>query len=264
MNLLRCCVLLALAGCHGWRSDRDRAVSPAEYCLVCCAQARDACKMDSDHTGYYCPRDYQECVNACADNNENQMCVVETNRKFAATAPKPIAATAAEAKVTTAQRVTPPDAHGECDVKGTWSLTIDDASGHGNGCGALDKVPRDLTFRIESKHSEYALRDLAPQPGWDDRFHVDNRADQCGVVLTRDNRSDGERPRTMTIELTERGGAVTGIFRYVETMPKPALCELEAKVRGKVAAPAPQAAPPQTAPVQPPPRLQMTTTPPRR
>ncbi len=264
MNLLRCCALVALVGCHGWRSDQDRAVSPGEYCRGCCQQAKDACSMDSDHPGYYCPRDYKECVDACADNNENQMCVVETNRKFASTAPKPVAAPEARA-TTTAPRVTSTEAHGECDVKGTWSLTIDDASGHGKGCGSLDKVPRDLTFRIESKHHEYALRDLAPQPGWDDQFQVDNRADQCGVVLTRDNRSDGERPRTMTIELTERGGAVTGIFRYVETMPRPAVCELEAKVRGNVAAPAPQAAPPQTQPMPPPPRPQMpTSSPPRR
>ena len=279
MWLRRCFVSLALlvAGCHGWRGESSRSMTPGEYCRLCCQQAQDACKMDSDRPGYYCPRDYQECIGACADNNENQICVADTNRRYAATAPKKLPESAAPTTPATpmpnATAAAAPPLHehgGECDTKGTWRLVIDDTSGRAKSCGALDKVPRDLTFRIEMTHHEYALRDLAPQPGWEDVFHIDNRADQCAVVLTRDNRSDSERPRSMTIELIERAGQVIGTFRYVETMPKPAVCELEAKVSGNVAAPPPRAAPPQSMPPPPqsapvpPQQPQMPSSQPRR
>jgi hypothetical protein len=266
---------LVVVGCHGWRADENRNVTPGEFCRTCCQQAQDACKMDSDRPGYWCPRDYTECVGACAENNENQMCVVETNRRYAATAPKKLPETAAPPtpatpmpNATASAAPSKDEPGGECDAKGIWNLIIDDTSGRARSCDALDKVPRDLTFRIEQKHHEYAIRDLAPQPGWEDEFHIDSRADQCAVVLTRDNRSDSERPRSMTIELLERAGQVIGTFRYVETMPKPATCELEARIIGQVATPTPQAAPPQSTspprPVQPPERLQMPAAPPRK
>jgi hypothetical protein len=243
---------LVLAGCHHLRGD-DKPLSAGDYCKECCQQQSDACKLDSDHPGYYCPRQQQECVTACAESNENEMCVVQTNRKYAATAPKPVVATAAPAAQS------PPVAavhrpaevqRGECDNRGTWNLKIGDAKGHAVGCAGLGQVPRDVSFRIERQKDVYALRDLIPAPGWQDGFAIESHEDVCVVTLTRDNKLDGERPKLMTVQLTEKDGNVQGTFHYIEQMKQPIDCRLDAMVTGLVEAPAPRPAPPQQLPPQ--------------
>ena len=152
-------------------------------------------------------------------------------------------------------------ARGECDNRGTWELIISDAKGRGANCTALDQIPRQVTFRIERRRDAYTLDDLAPAPGWSDGFSVDNKHDECGVTLTRDNYVDSERPRRMTVMMIEKNGEVAGTFHYREELPAPAACELDATVTGMLIAPAPAPAPP---PAAPPPPRQERIEPPKR
>jgi hypothetical protein len=76
----------------------------------------------------------------------------------------------------------------------------------------------------------------------------------CVVVLTRDNRTVAERPKQMTVQLTEKDGQVTGTLHYREDLLQPIDCRLDALVSGNVEAPAPRPAPPvQLAPPPSPP-----------
>lgn len=243
-------IFVSVVACHGWRAD-TRAASPGEYCRTCCLQMQDACKLDSDRPGYYCPRQFDECSKACADNNENEMCVIDTTRKFAASAPRPIVASRPAPAPVASMRVMTPERSGECDKQGAWTLTLADARGRTKACVGLKSLPRDVSFRIERKREEYALRDLVPAPGWTDGFTVENQADRCAVTLVRTRAGGGEAPRTISIALTARDGKVDGTFRYVEEVAKPAVCELESKVSGSVEPPAPS--PPSPAPPPPPP-----------
>jgi hypothetical protein len=245
-------VPLLLAGCHHVHLGNNKAMSATEVCNECCQQHADACKLDSDHPGYYCPQAQQECITACADNNENEMCVIETNKQFAKTAPKQLAPQASNGPPVAATHKVPEAMRGECDNRGTWNLKIGDTRGHAVGCAGLGDVPRDVSFRIERQKDLYALRDLLPQPHWQDGFAVENHDDVCVVTLTRDNHSELERPKLMTVQLTEKDGNVTGTFHYREEMKQPIDCNLDAQVSGFVEAPAPRNAPPmpimQTAP----------------
>jgi hypothetical protein len=248
---------LLVGACHWTRYDA-KPTTPTQMCHACCQQAQDACKLDTDRPGYYCPRDYQECVTACDAADENQICVIQTRPKVAATATPARASTAHPAAAVTKIAQT---ARGECDNKGTWELVISEAKGRGANCTALDQIPRQVTFRIERHQDLFALDDLAPAAGWNDGFSVDNKHDQCGVTLTRDNHVDSDRPRRMTVMMTEKNGEVMGTFHYREELPMPAACELDATVTGMLIAPAPAAPPPQQLP--PPPRPQRTEEPAR-
>lgn len=242
--------ILACVSCHGWKPDGGaQAATPGEYCVACCGQAQDACKFDSAHPGYYCPRQYQECTKACVDHDENEMCVIDTNKRYAALAPKPAASAPASPPVATV-RTLRPELRGECDKQGTWTLELADASGRGQACAGLASVPREVTFRIERRRAEYALSDLAPVPGWEDAFTVENQPDRCGVTLTRTRRADGAT-RTVVIALTARDSKVDGTFRYAEQLPKPAVCELSSTVTGSVQPLAPAEPPPQSLPPRP-------------
>jgi hypothetical protein len=255
MRGLRLGSLLVLLGgaCHSARYDAAPA-SPTQLCRACGQQAQDACKLDTDRPGYYCPRDYQECAAACDAADENQICVVQTRPRVAATAQAP----AHEAPPPVAVAKTAPSARGECDNSATWKLEIVDVKGRAGHCTALDEIPRQVSFRIERRHDEYALRDLVPAPGWSDGFAIANKPDECGVELRRDHDGDGARPRHMSVVMTEKDGEVIGTFHYIEEMPKPAACELDAKVTGILIAPAPRPAPPQqTTPSKPPPQPEM-------
>jgi hypothetical protein len=240
---------LLFSACHWTRYDA-KPTTPTQMCHACCQQAQDACKLDNDHPAYYCPRDYQECVTACDAGDENQICVTQTKQKVATTAPPPHAIAAAKPAAAVAKVA--PSARGECDTRGTWQLVISEAKGRGASCTSLEQIPRQVSFRIERHHDEFALDDLAPAPGWSDGFSVDNAHDACGVTLTRDNAVDAERPRRMTVTMTEKNGEVLGTFHYREQLPMPAACELDATVTGMLIAPAPAPAPPPAAP--PPPR----------
>lgn len=268
--------LMLFAGCHTLRSD-DKPMSAGDTCRNCCQQSEDACKLDSDHPGYYCPKAKEECITACNANNENEMCVVQTNKQFAASAPKQMGpassdatasgsangatANGAAANGASANGSAPPvaavhpaasAARGECDNRGTWNLRIGDSQGHAVGCAGLGDVPRDVSFRIERQRDQYALRDLVPAPGWQDGFAVQNHDDVCVVTLTRDNKSDADRPRVMTVQLSEKDGTVQGTFHYRENLRQPVGCQLDALVTGVVEAEAPRAAPPQSLPSLPP------------
>jgi hypothetical protein len=246
-------VCLALVGCHNWHGD-TKPLTQTESCNWCCQQSADACRLENDHPSYYCPRGQQECVAACASGNENEMCVIQTNKQYAKLAPKPVAAGTAQASngppVAAVHHVAE-TARGECDNRGTWNLKIGDAKGHAVGCGGLTEVPRDVTFRIERQKDLYALRDLVPAPGWQDGFAIEDHADVCVVTLTRDNRSEPERAKLMTVQLSEKDGKVVGTFHYREEMLQPIDCKLDAQVSGFVEAPAPRAAPPMQLPVPP-------------
>jgi hypothetical protein len=257
-NMVIAC--LALVACHHWPSD-NKPLTQTETCNMCCQQAADACRFENDHPAYYCPRAQQECVTACADGNVNENCVVQTSRQFASTAPKPVAATvqASNGPPVTAVHHVEETARGECDNPGTWNLKIGDAKGHAVGCGGLHEVPRDVTFRIERHKDEYALRDLLPAPGWQDGFAIEDHNDVCVVRLTRDNRTDSERSKLMTVQLSEKDGKVVGTFHYREEMLKPIDCQLDAQVDGVVEAPAPRALPPPPAPPMPMERQQVPT-----
>jgi hypothetical protein len=243
--------LLLVSGCHLLRPDAKPA-SPDEVCRTCCQQTQDACKMENDHPAYYCPRDFQECVTACGANDENHMCVLETNRQFAKSAPKPMLPPAPAGPAVAIASVSPTGllARGECDSRGLWNLTIGDAKGRGAGCDGLRALPRDVRFRIERQKDVYTLRDLVPVPGWEDGFVVENHPDLCQVTLTRAYNGEGERPRVMTVQLSEKDGNVEGTFTYREEMPRPATCELDAQVTGLV-----EALPPRPAPLPSPPPL---------
>lgn len=247
--------VLLVAGCHFFRPD-DKPTSPIEMCHACCQQAKDACKADSDHPGYYCPRDYQECVTACDSGDENQMCVVQINRQLAAKAPKPAPAAAPQdhqQPPAAVAKAPPPAKRGECDSQGTWKLIIADAKGRGAGCSGLGDVPRQINFRLQRKSDAYVLRDLIPAPGWSDGFTVTNQSDSCVVTLTRENRVDADHPRTISVALNEVGGNVTGTFHYSEEMLQPAACTLEAPVSGALISPPPRPSPPQMQTLPPPP-----------
>ena len=236
--------LLLATGCHQQlHLGNNKPLTATESCNECCQQRADACKLDSDHPGYYCPREQQECITACAESNENEMCVVETNTQFAKTAPKQLPSQASNAPVAAVHHVAE-SARGECDNRGTWNLKIGDAKGHAVGCAGLADVPRDVSFRIERQKDLYALRDLLPQPHWQDGFAVENHDDVCVVTLTRDNHAELERPKLMTVQLSEKDGNVTGTFHYREEMKQPIDCNLDAVVTGFVEAPAPRALPP--------------------
>lgn len=253
--------LVVLSACHATRYDQ-RANTPTQMCHACCQQAKDACVMDSDRPGYYCPRDYQECVTACDDADMNQICVVQTRPKIAAhAAPSPAAAAPATPGRASAVAKTD-EKRGECDNKGTWELIISEAKGRAANCAGLDELPRQVSFRIERQKDLFALSDLAEAPGWSDAFSVANKPDECGVTLTRDNATDAARPRRMTVMMTERQGEVSGTFHYREELPKPAACELDATVTGMLVAPAPRPAPPQQLPA-PQPRPPRTDQPAR-
>jgi hypothetical protein len=251
-GLLLASLVVSSGACHWTRYDQ-KATSPTQMCHACCQQAKDACMLDGDRPGYVCPTEYQECVGACDAGDENQMCVIQTERQLASRAPRPL--------------VTPPSspspssppaaiaktaaARGECDNKGTWQLVISEAKGHATHCSALGEIPREVSFRIERRHDEFALSDLAAAPGWSDAFSVANKPDECGVTLKRDNATDAARPRRMTVTMTERNGEVLGTFHYREELPKPAECELDATVTGMLVAPAPRPAPEPVAPRPP-------------
>src|SRR3954451_42114 len=110
---------LLLCACHWTRYDA-RPSSSTGLSNACCQQAQDACKLDTDRPGYYCPRDYQECVTACDAGDENQICVIQTKRQLASTAPPPHAIAATPARPAAAVAKIAPTARGECDNKGTW------------------------------------------------------------------------------------------------------------------------------------------------
>lgn len=242
---------LVLVGCHNWRGDA-KPLTQTETCNMCCQQAADACRLENDHPSYYCPRGQQECVAACAAGNENEMCVIQTNKQFARTAPAqmstPGTAQANNGPPVAAVHHVAAAAHGECDNRGTWNLKIGDAKGRALGCGGLSEVPREVTFRIERQSDLYALRDLVPAPGWQDGFAIEDHNDVCVVTLTRDNRTDTERAKLMTVQLSEKDGKVTGTFHYREEMQQPIDCKLDALVSGYVEAPAPRALPPMPSP----------------
>jgi len=249
-GLVLASLLLSFGACHATRYDQ-KATSPTQMCRACCQQAKDACMLDGDRPGYYCPRDYQECVGACDSGDENQMCVIQTERQQASRAPHPIVTAPATSAPPAAVAKTAAAARGECDNRGTWELIISDAKGRAASCSALGEIPRQVTFRIERRRDEFALSDLAAAPGWSDAFSVENKPSECGVTLTRDNGTDAARPRRMTVTMTERNGEVLGTFHYREALPKPAECELDATVTGMLIAPAPRPAPAPTEPRQP-------------
>jgi hypothetical protein len=248
-------IALGLGACHGWRGGNNaKPMTATEMCNECCQQQADACKMDSDHPGYYCPHEQQACVTACGAGDENQMCVVDTNKRMAKSAPKPLAPApmqASNAPVAATHRVVA-EQRGECDNRGTWKLKIADAHGRGSGCSSLGEVPRDVSFRIERQKELYALRDLVPTPGWQDGFAVENHDDVCIVTLTRSNHDELEHPKLMRVQLSEKNGVVSGSFHYLEEMKQPIDCRLDAVVSGEVEALAPRPAPPMvTQPPQP-------------
>ena len=240
-------LLLAAASCHALRDDKP--MSPDEMCRYCCQQALDACKMDTDQFPMArCPPRYQECTGSCAKGDENEMCVVQTNRKLEAIAPKakpllpPVAAVKAP----------PPARRGACDQDGLWKLTIGEAHGAGLGCTGLKTIPAQVSFRVGRKQDEYVLRDLLPAPGWSDAFTIDSQPEQCVVTLHRDNQSQSERPRAVEVKLTEAKGDIHGSLRYTEAQP-PATCDLEAPIVGKLMLIPSQALPSQAPPPPPPP-----------
>ena len=240
-------VCFVLGGCHNWHGD-TKPLTQTETCNMCCQQTADACRMENDHPAYYCPRAQQECVTACASGNENEICVIQTNKQYAGSTPKQVA-TASSTQASNGPPVAAvhhvaETARGECDNRGTWNLKIGDAKGHAVGCGGLTEVPRDVTFRIERQKDLYALRDLIPAPGWQDGFAIEDHTDVCVVTLTRDNRSEPERAKLMTVQLSEKDGKVTGTFHYREEMLQPIDCKLDALVTGFVEVPAARPAPP--------------------
>jgi hypothetical protein len=241
--------VLIFASCHAMRGD-ERPLSPVESCRYCCQQAFDACKLDSDAFPMArCPPRQRECNNACDQGDQNEMCVVETNRQLAATAPKQLPAPVATAR-------TEPSERGACDNEGTWKLTVEAAHGESRGCVGVESIPKQVSFRIERKHKEYALRDLSPEPGWTDAFSIQNEPDRCLVTLRRDNHRDKERLRVIEVKLAGQGGAVSGTFHYEEaTIPR--VCALESKVVGSVVV----AAPPRPAPVPATPPTRTAPTP---
>src|SRR3989442_360078 len=134
--------LFALASCHNLRAD-DKPQSPHEMCRLCCQQALDACRLDTDaFPAARCQPKLRECNVACDAGDENEMCVIQTNRELAAAAPKqlppPVATAHAE-----------PGAHGACDDEGTWKLTVETAHGETAGCTSIESIPKQVSFRIE-------------------------------------------------------------------------------------------------------------------
>lgn len=237
------------AGCHPLHTD-DRPPTPIEVCLNCCGQALDACKLDTDEFPMArCPPKYQDCTAACNKGDENEMCVIQTNRQFAAMARKRAASAPP----------TEPIRRGACDNDGTWKLTVAAAHGEAGGCVGLDSIPKQVSFRIERRQSDYAVRDLAPVPGWHDAFSIDDEANRCVVTLRRDDTRDAQRPRALEVRLTEQRGAVDGTLRYAESGAS-STCALESSVAGTVI-PRPEPPPPprqqeqpQAQPQQEPPR----------
>ena len=238
--------LLALASCHDTLRADDKPQSPREMCRVCCQQAFDACRLDSDaYPAARCPPLLRECSVACDAGDENEMCVVQTNRELAAHAPKQLPPPVATAR-------TEPTERGACDAEGTWRLTVETAQGNSAGCTSLSSIPKQVSFRIERKKKEYALRDLSPAPGWSDAFSIQNEPDRCLVTLRRDNHADKERLRVVEVKLAGHGAAVSGTFRYQE-VTVPARCTLESVVVGEVVAPVPREAQSPGVPHNPPP-----------
>ena len=138
------CMAALACGCHGVARD-TKALTPTAMCTVCCQQANDACKMDSGlYPAAICPPKLRECTAACETGDENEMCVVQTNRELAANAPKPGAPAAAKAAA--------PVKRGECDNKGTWTLQVAATQGQSKGCAALDSIPKQVSFRIGRSH----------------------------------------------------------------------------------------------------------------
>ncbi|HEX4460728.1 MAG TPA: hypothetical protein VIA18_22270 [Polyangia bacterium] len=246
-------LLLAVAACscHGVMRD-NKALTPTAICDNCCQQAYDACKMDGGGSpAAVCPPKLQECTTACESGDENEMCVVQTNRELAANAPKQAAAPPAVAKVTA------PATRTECDNKGTWSLKIADAQGQSKGCAALDSIPKQVSFRIGRNHEGYVLFDLAQVQNWTDEFNVASGEQQCEVVLSRNNKVDDAHPRALTVKLTERDHEVSGTLKYAEANQPNGGCSLDAAVSGTVAAPLPAPSVPQSSPAPPAPPPQL-------
>jgi hypothetical protein len=235
-------VLLA-SGCQSYfaRDSKpdSRPTTPSAMCNNCCAQAFDACKLDiSEFPAAICPPRFQECKTACESGDENEMCVIQTNRELASHAP---AVPAGGAPV--ARRPAPRIWQGQCDHKGTWSLSIAAASGNAKGCTALASIPKEVSFRIGRRRDVYVLYDLAPVPGWNDAFTVENSDKECVVTLQRDNRTDPGQSRSLAVKLKEHDRAVSGTLSYGEAN-QPAGCALDAQVVGSVVPPPPTAAPP--------------------
>lgn len=243
MRCARAFVIVCLAACHPLHTDAP--LTPNAICRTCCAQAFDACRLDTDAFPMArCPPKYRECTLACDQNDDNEMCVVQTKREVAAAQAKSAAPPAALVK-------TEPERRGECDSKGTWKLTIAAPAGEARGCTALAAIPKQVTFRIARRRGEYALHDLTPAPGWTDAFSIDNSDDECSVEISRTSQADPRRPRAIAVRLTERDRAVTGSFRYEETgQAQP--CTIEAAVTGSVTPPPPEPLPPPPPPMPPP------------
>jgi hypothetical protein len=237
-------VTVALAACHGTRPDTP--LSPVASCQHCCSQALDACKLDTDAFPMArCPPRFQECVAACNAGDENEMCVVQTNRDLLASALRQSAPTAPAAQ---ARAV--PEQRGECDNKGMWQLAVAQTHGEARGCRPLDELPPTVSFRVGRRRDGFVLYDLAPAPGWTDSFTIENGEHDCRVVLRRENRS---APRTLTVQLTDHDRAISGELQYREPNES-APCALMAPVTGRVVPPPPEAPSPPLLVPRPPPR----------
>lgn len=246
-QLLRWTALAGLvAGCHAMAHDRE-PLTPTAMCAHCCSQALDACMTtDGESVAATCPPIYRDCAAACDSGDENEMCVVLTNREMASSRPKPLLLAPAPPPL--------PKLAGECDQKGTWTLDVAHTDGEAKGCAELAAIPKTLRFRVGRRHDAYVLYDLSASPGWTDAFSVENGPDACVVTLRRDNRTEPDQPRSLALKLKAHKGDVSGTFSYEEPN-RPDGCALAAPIVGTVMAPpvVRPAAPPTWPPPPPPP-----------
>ena len=251
---------LAGLGCHPMVRD-GKPLSPIATCARCCSQALDVCMVtDGSSVAATCPPQYRQCTDACEKGDENEMCVVQTNRELASAAPKPpLLAPALPPQ---------PKQLGECDQKGTWTLEVAHTEGKAQGCVALAGIPKTVRFRIGRSRDAYVLYDLVATPGWTDAFKVENGANECVVTLERNNRQEPDQPRSLAITLKAHDRKVSGTLSYREVSGtlssaeanRPDGCALAAPIAGRVVAPPPERSPAQPAFWPPPPRGPLPTS----
>jgi hypothetical protein len=258
LRLLQWATLAGLvAGCHAMAARDREPLTPTATCGRCCSQTLDACLMTDGaavsatttadgRASIVCPEAYRECTVACDSGDENEICVVQTNRALASSRPKPLLVSPAPPPA--------PKLAGECDQKGTWTLEVAHTEGRAKGCAELAAIPKTVRFRVGRRSDAYVLYDLAATQGWSDAFSVENHANECVVTLRRDNRTKPDAPRTLALKLQEHDHAVSGTLSYEEAN-RPDGCALEAPIAGRVVPPplVRPAAPPYWPPPPPPP-----------
>ncbi len=217
-----------VGGCHAMAHDAS-PLTPTAMCAHCCSQALDACMTtDGASVAAVCPPIYRQCAAACDSGDENEMCVVQTNRELASARPKPL--------LTAPAPPPEPKRLGECDQKGTWTLDVAHTEGKASGCVALAAIPKEVRFRVGRRHDAYVLYDLSSTPGWSDAFTIENGAEACVVKLRRDNRTEPDQPRSLALTITARNREVTGTLSYEEPN-RPDGCALAAPIVGSVLPP---------------------------